>query len=94
MKRAGRAVSPKVAGRMASKLPLLAVTSVTPHYSRDIFLAGASHYCLYLGWVLSPEDMMISFLTALTVSFLTLCLGTYVADRVEAHSAAAEHDGH
>jgi hypothetical protein len=34
---------------------------------------------------------MLAFLTALTLSFLTLCLGTYVADRVETRSAACVH---
>lgn len=31
---------------------------------------------------------MLAFLTALTLSFITLCLGTYMADRIEAHNVA------
>jgi hypothetical protein len=52
-----------------------------------------SHFALLsaVGWVLSPEDKMVSILTAVTLSFLTLCLGTYVADRLEARSTACVH---
>jgi hypothetical protein len=30
-----------------------------------------------------PEDAMISFLAVVLLSFMTLCLGTWVADRFE-----------
>ncbi len=38
---------------------------------------------------------MISFLAVSVLSFMTLCLGTYMADRIERRCAApiaAEHD--
>jgi len=34
---------------------------------------------------------MLAFLTALTLSFITLCLGTYVADCVEARNVTCVH---
>jgi hypothetical protein len=37
----------------------------------------------------SPEDTMASFVVVTMLSFITLCLGTYVADRVENRRCAA-----
>jgi len=36
-----------------------------------------------------PEGTMISFVAVVLLSFVTLCLGTYVADRVEQRHCAA-----
>jgi hypothetical protein len=36
-----------------------------------------------------PEGAMISFVAVVLLSFVTLCLGTYVADCFERHYAAA-----